>query len=98
MVADEFTAVRSNSDRIQTNRSRMAEFDRSKDAGVAPTPLLWAQMFTFGDAVLMVSEHKPDRGKPLHVTRVWLKRGGGWVEALSYQTAVTRTVTQQVRR
>jgi len=74
----------------------MAEFDRSKDAGVTPTPLLWAQMF--GDAVLMVSEHKPDRGKPLHVTRLWLKRGGGWVEALGYQTAVTRTVTQQVRR
>ena len=73
LVADEFTAVRSNSDRVQANRSRMAEFDRSKDAGVTPTPLLWAQMF--GDAVLMVSEHKPDRGKPLHVTRVWLKRG-----------------------
>jgi hypothetical protein len=62
----------------------MAEFDRSKDAGVAPTPLVSAQI----DAVLMVSEHKPDRGKPLYVTRVWVKRGGSWVETLSYQTTV----------
>ena len=53
----------------------MDEFDGSNDAGVAPTPLLSARMFTFGDAVLIVSEHKPDRGKPLHVTRVWVKWG-----------------------
>jgi hypothetical protein len=89
MVADEFVAASSNSDRLQSKRSRMAEFDRSKDAGVAPTPLLSARMFSFGNAVLMVSEHKPDRGKPLHVTRVWAKRDGSWVETLSYQTVVT---------
>ena len=88
MVADEFVAASSNSDRLQTKRSRMAEFDRSKDAGVAPTPLLSARMYAFGDAVLMVSEHKPDRGRPLHVTRVWVKRAGNWAETLSYQTSV----------
>ena len=89
MVADEFIAASSNSDKLQTKRSRMEDFDRSKDAGVAPTPLISARMFTFGDAVLMVSEHKPDRGNPLHVTRVWVKRGGSWMETLSYQTSVT---------
>ncbi len=88
MVADEFVALSSNSDKLQTKRSRMEEFDRSKDGGLAPTPLLSARMFVFGDGVLMVSEHKPDRGNPLHVTRVWVKRGGNWVEALSYQTAL----------
>jgi hypothetical protein len=89
MVGDEFVAASSNSDKLQSKRSRMEDFDRSKDGGVAPTPLLSARMFVFGDAVLMVSEHKPDRGNQLHVTRVWIKRGGGWVETLSYQTAVT---------
>ena len=64
--------------------------DKAKDGGVAPTPLVSARMFPFGDAVLMVSEHKPDRGAPLHVTRIWVKRGGNWVEALSYQTAVAQ--------
>jgi hypothetical protein len=89
MVGDEFVAASSNSDKLQSKRSRMEDFDRSKDGGVAPTPLLSARMFAFGDAVLMVSEHQPDRGNPLHVTRVWVKRGGSWVETLSYQTAVT---------
>jgi hypothetical protein len=89
MVGDEFVAASSNSDKLQSKRSRMEDFDRSKDGGVAPTPLLSARMFAFGDAVLMVSEHKPDRGNRLHVTRVWVRRGGSWVETLSYQTAVT---------
>jgi hypothetical protein len=88
MVGEEFVAASSNGDKLQSKRSRIESFDHSKDGGVAPTPLLSARMFTFGDAVLMVSEHKPDRGNPLHVTRVWLKRGGSWVETLSYQTAV----------
>lgn len=88
MVGDEFVAASSNSDKLQSKRSRMEEFDRSKDGGVAPTPLLSARMYAFGDAVLMISEHKPDRGNPLHVTRVWVKRDGNWVETLSYQTAV----------
>jgi hypothetical protein len=89
MVGEEFVAASSNSDKLQSKHGRMEDFDRSKDGGVAPTPLLSARMFAFGDAVLMVSEHKPDRGNPLHVTRVWVKRGGSWVETLSYQTAVT---------
>jgi hypothetical protein len=88
MVGDEFVAASSNGDKLQSKRSRMEDFDRSKDGGVAPTPLLSARMFSFGDAVLMVSEHKPDRGNPLRVTRVWVKRGGSWMETLSYQTAI----------
>lgn len=94
VVADEFVAASSNSDKLQSKRSRMEEFNRSKDGGVAPTPLLYARMFSFGDAVLMVSEHQPDRGRPLHVTRLWVKRDGNWVETLSYQTAVAAAVTK----
>lgn len=88
LVADEFVAVSSNSDKISDKRGRMQDFDHSKNGGVAPTPLLSARMFDFGDAVLMRSEHQPDRGKPLRVTRVWVRRDGSWVETLSYQTSV----------
>jgi hypothetical protein len=88
MVGDEFVAVSSHSNKIASKRERMDDFDHSKMGGVAPTPLLSARMFDFGGAVLMVSEHKPDAGKPLHVTRVWVKRNGNWVSTLSYQTAV----------
>lgn len=88
LVADEFVAASSNSNKLYDKRGRMDDFDHAKMAGVAPTPLASARMFDFGDAVLMKSEHKPDRGKPLHVTRVWVKRNGNWVETLSYQTSV----------
>jgi hypothetical protein len=36
----------------------------------------------------MISDHVPDRGKPLHVTRLWVKRNQSWVETLSYQTSI----------
>jgi hypothetical protein len=88
MVADEFVAASSNSNKLADKRGRMEDFDHAKSGGVAPTPLLSARMFDFGDAVLMTSEHQPDHGKPLHVTRIWIKRNGNWVETLSYQTSV----------
>jgi hypothetical protein len=88
LVADEFVAASSNSDKLYDKRGRMDDFDHAKMAGVAPTPLVSAQMFNFGETVLMRSEHVPDRGKPLHVTRVWVKRQGSWMETLSYQTSV----------
>jgi hypothetical protein len=87
LVADEFVAASSNSNKLYDKRGRMDDFDQAKMSGVAPTPLVSAQMFEFGDAVLMRSEHQPDRGRPLHVTRVWLKRNGSWMETLSYQTS-----------
>jgi len=88
VVGDEFVAASSNSNKISGKRERMEDFDHSKNAGVAPTPLLSARLFDFGDAVLMTSQHQPDRGKPLHVTRIWVKRNGSWVETVSYQTSV----------
>jgi hypothetical protein len=88
LVADEFVAASSNSNKLYDKRGRMDDFDHAKMAGVAPTPLVSARMLDFGDAVLMMSEHRPDRGKPLHVTRVWIRRNGSWMETLSYQTSV----------
>jgi hypothetical protein len=87
VVADEFVAASSNSDKLYDKRGRMDDFDHSKMGGVVPSPLVSARMFDFGAAVLMTSEHQPDRGKPLHITRLWVRRDGSWVEALSYQTA-----------
>lgn len=87
-VADEFVAASSNSNKLYDKRSRMADFDRSKIGGVSPTPLVSARMFDFDNAVVMLSLHRPDRGNTLHITRIWVKRDGKWVEAVSYQTAV----------
>jgi hypothetical protein len=45
-------------------------------------------IYDFPTAAVMISEHVPDHGRPLHVTRLWVQRDGCWVETLSYQTAV----------
>ncbi len=91
-AANEFVAASSNSNKVYDKRGRMEDLDRVKKAGLAPTPLSAARMSDFGNAMLMISLHKPDRGRPLHVTRIWVKRNGHWMEALSYQTSIQEDV------
>jgi hypothetical protein len=95
LAADEFVAASSNSNKVYDKHGRMEDFDHSKMAGVAPTPLSSGRMFDFGDAVLMTSFHQPDHGKPLHVTRIWVKRNGNWLETLSYQTSIQNMLSPE---
>jgi len=89
-IADEFAMLSSNNDRPLSKADRMATLDKQKQAGLgsAPAPLVSAEMFDFGDAVVMKCLHQPFTGKPIHVTRVRVKRGGKWVMAISYQTTI----------
>jgi hypothetical protein len=87
-VADEFAAASSNSNEFLGKKARMEGLEREKMAGVSPTALVSARMFVFGETVVMTSLHRPDHGKPLQITRVWVKRHGDWLETLSYQTAI----------
>jgi hypothetical protein len=87
-IAEEFFAVTSNSDRPLDKAARMAGLDNQKVAGIAPFPLVSARMFEFGDALVMISLQQPKDGLPLHVTRVWFRRKGAWLEAYSYQTTI----------
>ena len=93
-IADEFFAVTSNSDRPLDRATRMAGLDNQKVAGIAPFPLVSAHMFEFGDAMVMISRQQPEHGLPLHVTRVWFKRNGTWLEAYSYQTTIQPTASR----
>jgi hypothetical protein len=87
-ISDDFFAVTSNSDRPLVKATRMAGLDNQKVAGIAPFPLVSARMFEFGDTMIMTSRQQPLHGLPLHVTRVWFKRNGAWLEAYSYQTTI----------
>jgi hypothetical protein len=87
-IAEEFALVSSNGDRVFDKPTRVAAIKRSTLGGVSPTKLLSARLFDFGTAVVMTSQHQPDRGDLLRITRVWVKRDGRWVETLSYQTAI----------
>jgi hypothetical protein len=92
-IADEFFAVTSNSDRPIDKATRMAGLDNQKVAGIAPFPLVSARMFEFGGAMVMTSLQQPEHGLPLHVTRVWFKRNGTWLEAYSYQTTIQAAIS-----
>lgn len=87
-TAEEFVAASSNSDKLIDKPTRMAELRHATMAGLAPTPLISARLFTFADVAVMRSRHVPEHGKPLEVTRVFVMRNGKWVESLSYQTSV----------
>ena len=87
-VGDEFVAASSNSDRVFDKATRIEGLRQSTMRGLSPTPLISGTIYDFPGAAVMISEHVPDRGRPLHVTRMWVQREGRWVETLSYQTAV----------
>jgi hypothetical protein len=89
-IAKEFAMLSSNNDHPLSKADRMATLDKQKEAGVgsAPAPLVSAEMFDFGDAVVMKCLHQPFTGKPIRVTRVWIKRDGKWVMSISYQTTI----------
>src|ERR1051325_3052042 len=88
VAADEIALVSYNSDRTFDKTARAAAIAKATLGGVAPTKLLSAKLFEFGDAVVMTSQHQAPAGNLIHITRVWVKRDGRWQETLSYQTAV----------
>lgn len=89
-TAEEFVQVSSNNDHPLDKAARMAVIDKQKQSGAAsaPAPLESAQMFDFGETVVMKALHQPYHGKPIRVSRVWIKRDGKWVMAISYQTTI----------
>jgi hypothetical protein len=89
-IADEFVQISSNSDHPISKAGRIETLNKQKASGVgsAPTPLVSAKMFDFGDAVIMTCLHQPYSGKPIHVSRLWIKRDSKWIMSISYQTTI----------
>jgi len=89
-IAEEFVMLGSTNDHPLTKADRIATLNLQKQTGFAsaPAPLVSAQMFDFGDTIVMTSLHQPYTGKPVHVSRLWIKRNGQWIMAISYQTTV----------
>ena len=90
--ADEFVVIGSGGTDPVTKQGRMAALDKQKQAGTNGAPAGLApdhtRMFTIGDTVVMNCEAVPHRGKPAHITRVWIKRGGAWLMTVSFQTTI----------
>lgn len=89
-IADEFAMLSSANDRPLTKADRIATLNAQKQAGrgSAPSPLVSAQMFDFGDSVIMTCLHQPFTGKPVRVSRLWINRDGKWIMSISFQTTI----------
>ena len=89
-IAEEFAMLGSTNDHPLTKADRIATLNLQKQTGhgSAPAPLVSAQMFDFGDSVVMTCLHQPYTGKPVHVSRLWIKREGKWVMSISFQTTI----------
>jgi hypothetical protein len=89
-IAEEFAMLGSANDHPLTKADRIATLNLQKQTGrgSAPAPLVSAQMFDFGDSVVMTCLHQPYTGKPVHVSRLWIKRDGKWVMSISFQTTI----------
>jgi hypothetical protein len=89
-IADEFAMLSSANDHPLTKADRIAALNLQKQSarGSAPSPLVSAQMFDFGDSVIMTCMHQPYTGKPVHVSRLWIRRDGRWVMSISFQTTI----------
>ena len=89
-IADEFAMLGSTNDHPLTKADRIATLNLQKQTGrgTAPAPLVSAQMFDFGDSVVMTCLHQPYAGKPVHVSRLWIKRDGKWIMSISFQTTI----------
>ena len=89
-IAEEFTMLGTANDHPLTKADRIATLNLQKQTGrgSAPAPLVSAQMFDFGDSVVMTCLHQPYIGKPVRVTRLWIKRDGKWVMSISFQTTI----------
>jgi hypothetical protein len=90
-VLEECLIVDSAGTKPITKAERIAKTVQQKKTGAdtneAP-PLLWAQLYDFGDAVVMLALHQPYKAKPYYATRLWVKRDGRFQLAASYHTTI----------
>ena len=85
-VADEFMVVGAARRHSKADRKAVIEQQMRSGANSAPAPLLSARLFGFKDAIVMMCEHQPFHGKEARVSRVFVKRDGRWLMAVSFQT------------
>jgi hypothetical protein len=90
LIADEFTATDTHHDHPYTKPDRIAQIKKQKLAGnrSVPPALLSAQMFDFGDTVMMIAHEQRLNAKAFINTRMWVKRDGRWQMLFSFNTRV----------
>jgi len=90
LIADEFTATDTHHDRPYTKADRLSQIRRQETAGTrtAPPELVSAQMFDFGDTVMMIAREQRKEARSYFNTRMWVKRDGRWQMLFSFNTRI----------
>jgi hypothetical protein len=78
-VAEEFKGIgRRYTGKPDTKEERVAQI-RQPDSGPVILPrMVSLQVFTFGNAAIMIADHQPSGEQPFHVVRAWVNRDGRW--------------------
>ena len=95
-VADEFVVVGAARRHRKADRKAVLEEQKRTNANSAPSPLVSAQLFGFKDVMVMTCQHQPFTGKAAQVSRVFVKRGGAWLMAVSYQTTEQNAAVKSI--
>jgi hypothetical protein len=90
LIADEFTATDTHRERPFTKTDRVAQIKKQQLAGTRSVPpsLVSAQMFDFGETVMMVAREQRSDARPFYNTRMWVKRDGRWQMLFSFNTRI----------
>src|SRR5258708_34739123 len=90
LIADEFTATDTFHDRPNTKADRLAQIDKQKTKGrrAAPQELLSAEMFDFGETVMMVAHEQRPGGKSYFITRMWVNGHARWQMLFQFYTPI----------
>ena len=86
-VADEFSLFAATRQLTKADRVAVIREQLRSNANSAPSPLVWNEMIDFPNAIVMRCEHQPFHGKATRVSRVFVKRDGHWLMAVSFQTS-----------
>jgi hypothetical protein len=90
LIAEEFTATDTFHDRVYTKPDRLEQIAKRKKSGVRSVPpeMVSAQMFDFGETVVMIAREQRRQGKPYFNSRMWVKRDGRWQMVFSFNTRI----------
>ena len=78
-VADEFKGIgRRYMGKPDIKEERVAQINQPGSGPVILPRMLSLQVFTFGNAAIMLAEHQPNGEPPFHVIRAWVNRDGRW--------------------
>jgi hypothetical protein len=87
-VAPSQVAYSTNGTRTHASRVAVMDQQRASGASIASPPLIWARIWDFGDAALMLSIQQGNNAKAVWSSRVFSNQGGTWIMVESFQMYV----------